>query len=541
MLHTLPLEILYMVAELLPWYTIRSMSQVSTGLYTTLVPRLYESIRFRTGSEWALNDLDIDLFFRRHGGLRTAQFLHHTKRIARFNRCVYYKTPRLPTVSHGYSILGSPHEPTAHEDFIADLSAQLGRVFALLNPDTLHLFCWYLGTCMPTGILDDNGYLIHHQKNLHRVSLITDGTCPHAGQSFRGLTELTSLADIAWEGIRHRWEIDVLRICLQRNQTHLRKLQIGFLLCGTDCLTVPELTQPWLGLPNEPYAPRPFLLLTSLSLSNVRFPGEVLNSAPTLSFQSLQELRLLRCDNQLRFLWLLAQTDNPPPLKRLEVNSDLLHESDDRLVYMAIVELLLSLHGLQHLHIKLTNFPRLLPGLREAILRHQSSLRSFSFHERQLIAVDEGGFFEDVRDVSPRWTRDIPQVIQHCALTAVGLCLTPLIAHNLFVHVAEHSSIQLLHIRFSGEERVHRNLRREIMFELHKKGVQSHCARRHNREASTLYRIFSAFAWTAADQRYVRSGPVNIEAREFVAFSQWAFGATGLPALQVLALGDFSH
>lgn len=453
LLHLLQFSLIQMlIIYQLPWHAVRSMSQASTGLRVVLIPRVYESVRFGAGSEWALNDLNIGAFFRKHGSPQTAQLLQHARRvvveapiqIARFHRCMYHTTPRLAPVSHGQSFLGSPPEPTAHESFMADLSAQLGQIFALFKTDTLHSFwcgltllafmhtngdSWHLATCMPTGILDSNGYLIQHQRDIKRVSLMTDGTCPHAGQGFGGLSTLTSLSEIMWEGIRHRWEIEILRECLRQNQSHLRKLQIGCLLSGADHhLTVPELTQPWPELSHQPYPPNPFSSLSSLSLSNVHFPSELLASTRTLSFQSLQELRLLQCDNQLHFLWLLAQMGSPPPLKWLEINSDLFHESDNRLVYIAIVELLLSFRGLQHLHIKLANFPRFLPGFQEAILHHRSSLRSLSFHERQLIAVDEEGLFEDIRDVSPRWTRDIPQVLQHCSLTALGLCLTPLIA-----------------------------------------------------------------------------------------------------------------
>lgn len=79
------------------------------------------------------------------------------------------------------------------------------------------------------------------------------------------------------------------------------------------------------------------------------------------------------------------------------------------------------------------------------------------------------------------------------------------------------------------------------MSELHRAGGQSHSTSRHNRQTSARYRIFSPFTWTATEQRHVRSGAVNVEAREFVSFSQWAFGPTGLPSLQILAFGDFSH
>ncbi|KAJ6020264.1 hypothetical protein N7522_000339 [Penicillium canescens] len=42
-------------------------------------------------------------------------------------------------------------------------------------------------------------------------------------------------------------------------------------------------------------------------------------------------------------------------------------------------------------------------------------------------------------------------------------------------------------------------------------------------------------------QAVLASSAAIAEAEELVSFAEWAFGPDGLPALQVLAFGDFSH
>jgi hypothetical protein len=55
--------------------------------------------------------------------------------------------------------------------------------------------------------LDAQGYFVHHQKQIRRLSLITDGTCPHAGQHLEGLSCFTALTELEWEGIQHPSEV----------------------------------------------------------------------------------------------------------------------------------------------------------------------------------------------------------------------------------------------------------------------------------------------------------------------------------------------
>lgn len=114
------------------------------------------------------------------------------------------------------------------------------------------------------------------------------------------------------------------------------------------------------------------------------------------------------------------------------------------------------------------------------------------------------------------------------------------------------SAIQVLHIRFSGSERAHRNLRAEIHTALSKK------YQTRSNAASSDERYHPASCSTSATMRLgdhsyeslfehldefiisdKPSAPIS-EAKEFVNFADWAFGSRGLPALQILAFGDFS-
>ena len=124
------------------------MSQVSSRLHTALIPLIYRAVTFRANSEWALNILDVDSFFLRHGRPRAANYLQHTKHLrfyapinlARFNRCAYYSIFRTAGLSPCSSTLGTSDNTAAHEHFLDDITEQLRLVFAHLKPDSLCTF-----------------------------------------------------------------------------------------------------------------------------------------------------------------------------------------------------------------------------------------------------------------------------------------------------------------------------------------------------------------------------------------------------------------
>lgn len=319
------------------------------------------------------------------------------------------------------------------------------QVFARLEPGILHSFQyvlrydggaatdrsrWHIGTCIPAGVLDAQGYLVHHQKQIRRLSLITDGTCPHAGQHLEGLSCFTALSELEWEGIEDPAEVSALRGCLRQNSRHLKALSIGLLSEGNpqgrcDYVDLFDLSPSSFrdGCPRA--EPNAYSLLTSLTLSRVSFPNARLPGVQQSPFRALQALTLRDCPNELHFLQLLARSPRPVSLRHFEISSDYLRESGERLAFIAIVEFLLSFRGLQYLYLKISNFPQLLPGLDDAIHHHHATLRGLVFHERRLMAIDSERIFEELRDVTVS-SPNIPRILRKISSPiALGLCLRP--------------------------------------------------------------------------------------------------------------------
>lgn len=405
-----------------------------------------------------MNILDVDRSFQDQGP-RAGELLKHARQLtiispiylARFNRCVYHSPRYQSPASRRDSSLGSPHEPTTHKEFLDDLSAQLRLVFAQLKPGSIRSFqyvlrvhpcqgseltyrIWHLGTCVPTGILDGDG-LVHNQKYINRISLITDGTCPHAGHCLDGLSTLPTFTDVTWFGVQHPREIRALRECLRRNCMHLEALSVGFLPSINpsgyeDILELFELRHTMGHTQRK--EPNTFPSLSSLFLSVFTFPSALIQDRQLSSFCNLRALTLRDCPNQLYFLQSLARTRNPFLLHHFELCSDFLRESQGQLTFIAIVEFLLSFRGLQHLHLKVSNFPRLLPGFHDAIQHHQSTLQSLLFHERRLVSIDEG-LFEELRDVDPVSSFDFSRIFM--SVPILGLCVSPSVAVSMLASI----------------------------------------------------------------------------------------------------------
>ena len=278
--------------------------------------------------------------------------------------------------------------------------------------------------------MDAQGYLVHHRNQIRRLSLITDGTCPHAGQHLEGLSCLTALTELEWEGIQHPSEVSALRGCLQQNSRHLEALSIGFLSAGNppvgfDYADILDLSPSSFRDDGTRPDLNGYSLLTSLALSRVSFPSALLPGVQQSPFRALQALTLRDCPNELHFLQLLARSSRPVSLRRFEISSDYLRESGEPLAFIAIVEFLLSFRGLQYLYLKVSNVPQPLPGLDDAIHHHQSTLRGLVFHERQLMAIDSERIFEELRDVTVT-SPSIPRILRKTGSPiALGLCLRP--------------------------------------------------------------------------------------------------------------------
>jgi hypothetical protein len=285
------------------------------------------------------------------------------------------------------------------------------------------------------GVLDQGGYLSRYQQRLARLSLVTDGTCPQTWHRLEGLSELSSLTAFEWEGIQHQTEVDLLRQCISHNWSHLDHLSIGFVysasaraLCWESLgLQGLELGVGDIGVEKPTAVPT----LSSLALSRVTLPPN-LSSENSSIFCSLRALTLRDCPNQLRLLQLLSRSQNPLQLEHFETSLDLLlHEPGDGCSLSAVVRFLRSFRGLQHLHLRLSNFPASESRIQDAIKHHQTTLKSLVYHERQLAPIGEDGLFEDDRDVSPVWIANLSTIVDLGQVTALALCARPSAAVSL--------------------------------------------------------------------------------------------------------------
>ncbi|KAJ5366158.1 hypothetical protein N7541_000099 [Penicillium brevicompactum] len=570
MLEKLPCEILTLIADWLPPASLRALSRASSRVYSILIPQIYRTIAYRADSEWALNVLDVGSFFLHLGHSRAADYLQHARHLqiqapfhlVRFNRCAYYnifRTAGLPVSPH---TVGASDEATAHGQFLDDVEGQLQLIFTHLKPNSLSTFEWHLGTCVPIGVLDRGGYLSRYQRRLTRLSLVTDGTCPHEWHHLEGLSELSCLTAFEWEGIQHPTEADLLRQCIRHNWSHLDHLSIGFVpsaFAGALCWESFGLQQRELRIDDTVVEKSTAVpALSTLLLSKVTLPPD-LSSEGISMFCALRALTLRDCPNQLLLLELLSQSRKPLQLEHFEISYDfLLHEPGDR-SFSAIVRFLRSFRGLQHLNLRLSNFPASKSRIEDAIRHHRTTLKSLVYHERQPSPVDEDGVFEDDRDVSPVWIADLSTIVDLGRVTALALCASPSAARRCLRPTAKRSQIRLLHLRFSGPERIHRDIHREIITFLHEKRRWYHRGSRlhwgpvkagtgcSSNDKSGYDRILNAYfnrsplEYIDLQEAVLESSVAMAEAEEIVSFAEWAFGPGGLPALRVLAFGDFSH
>ncbi|KXG45117.1 uncharacterized protein PGRI_096040 [Penicillium griseofulvum] len=539
-----------LIADWLPPAHLRALSRVSSRLYSVLVPHIYRTIAFHAASEWALNVLDVDSFF-----LHLAPF-----HLVRFNRCAYYNIFRAAGLTESPTTLGASDEATPHQQFLDDVKDQLQLVFTHLKPNSLSTFEWRLGTRVPMGVLDQGGYLSRYQQRLSRLSLVTDGTCPQTWHRLEGLSELSSLTAFEWEGIQHQTEVDLLRQCIRHNWSHLDHLSIGFVysasaraLCWESLgLQGPELGVGYPGVEKPAAVPT----LSTLALSKVTLPPD-LSSENSSIFCSLRALTLRDCPNQLCLLQLLSRSQKPLQLEHFETSFDfLLHETGEGRSLSSVVRFLRSFRGLQHLHLRLSNFPASESRIQDAIKHHQTTLKSLVYHERQLAPIDEEGLFEDDRDVSPVWIANLSTIVDLGQVTALALCARPSATRRCLRPTAEHSQLRLLHLRFSGPEGIHRDIQREIVTFLHETRkpysrdprsrwgpVDQDVSSDNNDYDSILNAYYDRSPLECMDfqEAVLESSAAIAEAEDFVSFAEWAFGPGGLPALQVLAFGDFSR
>lgn len=107
-------------------------------------------------------------------------------------------------------------------------------------------------------------------------------------------------------------------------------------------------------------------------------------------------------------------------------------------------------------------------------------------------------------------------------------------------------SFRTLHLRWSGSERIHRNVRQSLMSRLTSTSSRHRCNCKLKDISNQSKQSHRHDDLDLRDDSLpqISSTAANLsdysEEDEYLQFAEWAFGPTGIPNLETLAMGDFS-
>lgn len=416
-----------------------------------------------------------------------------------------------------------------------------------------------MGTCFPSAILGEEGYLVAHQNHIRKLSLITPLNCVGLGPA---LEQFGNLQELSWKGLTNDLQFSILRGFLDVSHERLTSLELDFvkwaevekpygLSDGSDDsdsddsdsdveftplleLILPERYDTYqMVLPN----------LRKISLSAASFEGSFDQLIEAFNLRNVSELRVLNCKVTMQLLEYMDLKNIPLQVIRAELllsSPGLEGMSDDFIDFVAPFRSLEDLFVL---------FESLYADqcYVDSIYAHRSTLRRLVYHRRQYCLEENAPYFEEYCDNALEEVSGLEKILQENKLESLGLCAEPSMLQKNFQGTARHVySLQLLHLRFTGKaERKPKFLKNGADYESDGPSEQ----------------------WTRAQQTAIENGttpppgsPASTEAefremweeihgrnwqedeeKELEAFANWAFGPDGFPCLRVLASGDFSY
>lgn len=188
-----------------------------------------------------------------------------------------------------------------------------------------------MGTCFPTAVLGEGGYLVNHQKSIRKLALITEVGCHYGAPP---LKEFTNLQELSWKGLFTHHDCAALRAFLDLYHERLSSLDVDF----TDWAEVESrfdlpdddddgdnngdstpLTE--LILPNRKNEFKNFLPnLRILSLSAASFKGPWGRLIDAFHLPSVKELKLLNCKLAVELLYYMTRTNISLRATRVELS-----------------------------------------------------------------------------------------------------------------------------------------------------------------------------------------------------------------------------
>lgn len=307
---------------------------------------------------------------------------------------------------------------------------------------------WSMGTCVPDSLLDPTGILTLNQQNIQSIHLVTDGICRWNGRSGHvlDLCKFSNLKRLSWTGLSSQSDFDSLANMLDHVSHQLEELEIDLTYhqdwcdhSGYDSDHKRRNTQSiveMLGLSTP--SSRKFPVLKKLALTAVLIPEPERNSSisDSLSFSSLQSLKLRNCDGWWFLFDQLTNRAEPLKLRSLELQCSGIDQPAGVHVMAEIMNVLRKTQGLEELFLGTGYLGGLdIVELWKTVFHHRASLRRFVHHRKDFENNEESENYGGTRDMSylggiiDPWTEKTqlpaPQFVGSMDLTSLGVCCTP--------------------------------------------------------------------------------------------------------------------
>lgn len=421
-----------------------------------------------------------------------------------------------------------------------------------------------MGTCFPSAILGEAGYLVAHQNHIRKLSLITPLNCIGEGPA---LEQFANLHELSWKGLTTDLQVSILRDFLIISHNRLTSLELDFVSWAEvqkaqglsddsdddnfddddsdDDDSNVEFT-PLLEFILPKFFDNRQIVLPSLrkiSLSAASLKGSFDRLIEAFNLRNVSEIRVLNCRATMLLLEYMCLKNIPLQATRAEL---LLSSPNFGGRLNGFIDFVAPFRSLEDLFVL---FESLYADQYyvDSIYAHRSTLRRLVYHRRQYCLEENAPYFEEYCDNALDEVSGLQKVLQENKLESLGLCAEPSMLRKIFQDTARHVySLQLLHLRFTGKaERKPKFLKNGADYEGDGPSEQ----------------------WTRAQQTAIENGttppprsPASTEAefremweeihgrnwqedeeQELEAFANWAFGPDGFPCLRVLASGDFSY
>ncbi|PGH12285.1 hypothetical protein AJ79_04351 [Helicocarpus griseus UAMH5409] len=560
-LSSLPPEIVVEIFKLAGRDGLKNLCEVSKHAYNIAAPILYETLIVRV-------DWPSAFLWPRQPNASLLQYTKTVRFTSVFNedikhRCPYFQNEIVADITQRIRYLDFSsleafrrvfegdveplREPTPPD--VRPFQDDLIGLLENLKSNSLRSFIWETGTCIPKLLLGPAGQLSFKQNSLESIQFTGHkGRNCFYGSEEIDLSSFKCLKSLSWKRPRPKGDFKILGEVIRQTRHQLQEMDLELFDPETfskqdsyfhhasrcfpgNCLRIPR------GVLRQIFPSLQKLCLSSIPLMPME--EEMLCA---LNFPQLHTLKLRSCRGWDRFLRYAFRYQQQINLKSLNIQYTVYEEPISRTI---IPEFVGSFDGLEELFIYATSSTNS-ADVWNAALRHKSTLKRFVQNGRYVPPNreewrDVTNLFRpsDAGDATENIDRDI---LRNFDFECLGFCCDPKDLKSVIAPFSSKSSLLTLHVRQSGffpepGRYVAWNVNADDMVEDDDANYEYIRVRnlRTSRSASTRVTNGSCsyFVTLNIDEFF------QIE-RDLHEFAEWVFGPTGIPSLQVLAVGEFS-